>query len=428
MLGLAAILFGSQADAESLQHAPTDAVAHARLAELSGFAPIHEALVPEAAIRRAWAHPYDPAALLGGAIALANAQQLAEATGLLERVVWLADLDPESALTALEILRDRVPGWRTRRIVPVQVHADAATRSTQGWQFVVRAVWWSASNSLDGILRTRFVPIVIGDFDPEHTTGDLNAIHAEYVERVEPPAEGIAAVMISRPGATAQGEPEAGVAELLGRSLAIRITPRTDPGRVLMHEILHLYGAIHISAAVDSLMNRSGASRELDPVTRRIVTATIARAFGPGGIERNVFPHVDLRETTDAYVDALETNRSFPDTRVSRASTLSRIGRASGARPAPSLDPHFADVARIVAVMLLADSRREEALRLLDQAVDLYGSAVSERAAQTARAADLLRRDLARSQLAVADPGSRARLRRDRSDTLLGRADQPASR
>ncbi len=391
-----------------LEAQPIHPIAHQRLLEISGPAGKRELLDPEAKIRRAMAHPYDSAALLQGAVALIGAARLEEAIQMLERAVWLADRDPASALDAALVLRKIAPGWQTRRIVPVHVHADAAVRSTEGWRFAVRAWWLSASNSLDGTLRTRFVPILIDAFDPREGVDDLNAIHAEFLEKVKPPEEGIAALMTGRPGPTGPGAHESGVAELLGRTLVVRIVPGANEERVLAHEILHLYGAMHMPDEVDSLMNRSAPSPKLDLVTAKIVRSLVERTFGPGGIEHNVLPHVDLRQTTDAYVDALDTVLAFSDSGdadVRKSFTVSRTETARNEPHVSSLDPHFADVARIVSVLMLADSRRSDALRLLDLAVDLYGASDSEKSVQTARMADLLRRDGARSKLANADAG-----------------------
>jgi hypothetical protein len=56
-------------------------------------------------------------------------------------------------------------------------------------------------------------------------------------------------------------------------------------------------------------------------------------------------------------------------------------------------DPHLADVSRIVAVLMLSDGRRVEALSLLETAAQLYGKG-SQRGEETAEHAEPLRRAL----------------------------------
>ena len=120
--------------ARLLELDPTHPPSHARLADLSGPAPKDPLLDRQAAIERATDHPYDPFALLRGGEVLAHEGRRDEAVELLERSVWLADLDPASALDALLILREISPAWRARRVVPVEVYADTALRSRPGWR------------------------------------------------------------------------------------------------------------------------------------------------------------------------------------------------------------------------------------------------------------------------------------------------------
>ncbi len=382
----------------------THPASHARLSELSGPAPRDALADRQARIRRAMDHPYDPAALVRGGEALAQDGRLDESLELLEKAVWLADLDPASALEALQMLRERSPDWRARRVVPVHVYADAALRSSAGWRFALRTAWLSASNSLDEVLKTRFVPIAISAFDPGGQADDLDAMYRDFVEKVSPPQEGIAAVITGRPVPPLPGVWKKGVAELLGRSLAIRIEPGACQSRVLSHELLHLYGAIHVLDEEESLMNPTGTSFKLDTGSYRIAQAMVARSFGPGGIEHNVLPFIDLRRAIDAYLGALSANLGFRAAGIEEAQNIgvSRQLAAGWARQATGLDSHFADAARIVAGLMIADSRRTEALRLLELAEELY-PLNSWKGQQVAREADALRRELARSKPPVAD-------------------------
>jgi len=386
---------------------PTHPATHARLAEMTGPAPRSGRTTPAAKIQRAFDHPYDPAALLAGGEALAAQGRSTEAIELLEKAVWLADLDPASALDALLKLREWSGAWAARRVVPVHVYADAALRSGAGWRFALRTAWLSASNSLDDVLQTRFVPILIapfdaaGDVDPDGERDELDALYGQFVATTDPPEEGILALITGRPVSPGPGARKKGVAELLGRSLAVRLDPGASQTRVLAHELLHLYGAIHVLDDLESLMNPTGSSLKLDSGSCRIAQAMARRAFASGGIERNVLPFVELRRATDAYLAALSTNLVFRDAgiveakrEVSRARAVDRVHHAT------RLDPHLGDAARVVAVLMIADGRRSEALRLLELASQLYGEDTVAGKQATAEA-DVLRQQLAGSTSAA---------------------------
>jgi tetratricopeptide (TPR) repeat protein len=388
--------------ARVLELDPTHSATHARLSDLSGPASRDPLPERQATISRAMDHPYDPSALLAGGEALAQEGRLGSAIELFERAVWLADVDPAAALDALLMLREVSPDWRSRRVVPVHVYADAAIRSSLGWRFALRTAWLSASNALGDVLETRFVPIEIAAFDSSEPANDLDAMYRDFVEKVKHPEEGIAVVITGRPVPSLPGVWKKGVAELLGRSLAIHMEPGATQSRVLAHELLHLYGAIHVLDDVESLMNPTGTSFKLDAGSYRIAHAMIGRSFGPGGIERNILPSVDLRRATDAYLDALGANLALRDVGIQTGNSRERA--ASRVHRATSLDEHFADAARIVAGLMIADSRRADALQLLELAAELY-PLNSAKGQQVSREADTLRRELARSGAPVADHG-----------------------
>jgi tetratricopeptide (TPR) repeat protein len=370
--------------------------AHARLAQLSGPAPASPAAGFDALVRRASLHPYDPAALVAAAGALAQRGRVEQAVEYLERAVWLADLDPSSARNAIAQLSRLSDDWSRRRIVPVQVHADELTRARPGWRFRIRTLWSSVSKTLGSVLETRFVPVVIGSFDAAEVPNDLDQIHERFVASARAPAEGILAVVTERAIPIGPGVFKKGVAEFLGRSLAVRLEPRAIQSRVLAHEILHLYGAIHVLDDVDTLMNPAGTSLVLDGPSIRIVRALRDRAFGPGGIEDNVLPRIDLAETVAAYRAALGVNLGFRDAGIAEAleeHLRSPEQAALRAQRATRLDHHLADAARMVAALMLADARREQALRLLDLSSQLYG-ADTPRGRQTAAQAEMLRNSL----------------------------------
>jgi hypothetical protein len=75
-----------------------------------------------------------------------------------------------------------------------------------------------------------------------------------------------------------------------------------------------------------------------------------------------------------------------------RSSGYSRPLAAREAQRATSLDPHLADVLRMLARLMLADGRRGEALLLLDSASRLHANTPAGREAHAA--AEALRREL----------------------------------
>jgi hypothetical protein len=336
--------------------------AHARLAELTGLSARRAIANLDDRVVRAASHPYDPWALLAAARVLADREAFADAVEHLERAVWLADVDPVSALDALVLLRQIEPRWRGRRIVPVHVYADAEFRAHPGWRFRLRTLWLAASRSLDPVLSTRFVPIAIGTLDLGGVSNDVDAMHSAGVARVRPPEEGILALISGRPLPDGYGVHKKGVAEFLGRDLLVRVAPDARQSRVLAHEILHLFGAIHMLDDVESLMNPTGTSLTLDASNVSIARAMLPRTFTAGGIEQDILRTVDLRAATDAYIDALSVNLAIRER-----------GLAAARSEVIALDAHLADASRLLAALMVADARPADAVRLLELAESLYG-------------------------------------------------------
>jgi hypothetical protein len=379
--------------ARVLDRASAHSGAHARLAELTGPAPARSVAGSDDLVQRALLHPYDPAALVAAAEALARRGRADQAVEYLERVVWLADLDSSSTRIAIRQLSRLSDAWSGRRIVPIQVHADELIRAQPGWRFRIRTLWLSVSKTLDEVLETRFVPIAIGSFDLGEAPNDLDLIHEIFVANARAPSDGILAAVTERAIPTGTGVFKKGVAEFLGRSLVVRLEPRATQSRVLAHEILHLYGAIHVLDDVDTLMNPAGTSLVLDGPSIRIVRALRGRAFRPGGIEENVLPWIDLGETVTAYRTALSVNLDLRDAGIAEALETHLTSPAQAAlrtRQATRLDTHLADAARLVAALMLADARREEALRLLNLSSQLYG-VDTPRGRETAKQVERLR-------------------------------------
>jgi tetratricopeptide (TPR) repeat protein len=384
--------------AEVIESDDNHSRAHARLAEMTGLAP--SSLIPRSddLVVRAQRYPYDPRALVAGAEALAQRGRDDQAIEYLERAVWLADLDPSAALIAIRRLQVISDDWKQHRIVPVQLHVDELIRAHPGWQFQMRALWLSVSVMLDSLLETRFVPIAILPFDASDTPNDLDSIHAAFLAETRPPAEGIFAVITGRPvpsgDAVYNGDAvyKKGVAEFIGRSLAVRVASGATQSRVLAHEILHLYGAIHVLEGVDTLMNPTGVSPALDAPNIRIVRSLRGREFGPGGIEHNVLPRIDLGATVAAYRAALSVNLSLREAEIEeamRSNEPSSDQVAYRVHKATYLDTHLADAAWLVASLMLEDGQRAEALRLFDLSSQLYGRS-TPRGRKSAEAARIL--------------------------------------
>ena len=366
--------------------------AHQRIEELTGPAPVAPAAGPDEAIARGDAHPYDPRARLAAGEALLARGDLAGATEHLEAALVLTDLDPASGLRAAALLQDHVADWRTRRVVWVHAFADEVLREDPAWRFQQRFAWLAVSEALEPLLGVRFVVASLGGFDAAGAGLDLSPIlEAGRRQHPEVPATGIVAFATGRPTPRAAGVWKQGEAELFGRFLAVRLAPAEVASRVLAHEVIHLFGGVHVNPDVDALMNPSGKSLVLDRWNAAILSATRARDFGPGGIEANVLPHASLRTLIDAYSHALGANVALRNAGVLEAidgAHGSARAAAPQAREAMQLDEHLGDVAGLVAQLLLRDGRPAGAANLWETAAKLYGpdTARGRRARQNAQA------------------------------------------
>jgi tetratricopeptide (TPR) repeat protein len=381
----------------ALERDPSRYDVHARLAELTGPAPRSPSASGTAAIDLAEAHPYDPWALLRAGEALMRSGAHTAAIETLERVVWMGDIDPSIAAEAVDWLVALSERWRDRRVVPVHLFADEPIRAEKGWEFRLRTVLLAVSNSLSSALQVRFVPVSIGEFRSGGIPPDLESIHGAFTRATaSPPGGGVLAAFTGRPLPRHGPDAKKGIAEFLGRRLTVRLDPRAVQSRALAHEILHLYGAMHVADDLDSLMNPAGDSLTLDPLSHRVVRATRWRTFESGRFERDVLPWIDLRETIDAYVAVLGANLTFRQMGIAGI-----VEQQSGSHPSSAAqagrvtvpDPHLADVSRIVAVLMLSDGRRVEALSLLETAAELYGRG-TKRGRETAEHAEALRQSL----------------------------------
>lgn len=369
--------------AEAVDRDPACSEAHARLERATGRAAQRAAPDLDAALRIAVSHPYDPYALLAAARSAAEGGRLELASQLLEKVVWLGDVDPGSTAQALDLLAELDPS-SPRRTVPVHVFADASARADEGWRFRVRTRWVDVSRLLARVLGARIVLLGIEPFEPGSAVDVVSGFAA--LAEVEAPEYGIVAGMLGeREPDPADGSGERdlrrGAAEFLGRRLLVRFEPGEPGERLLAHEILHLYGAVHVPVTSGSLMNATGDSKVVDAANRRILALTRERVFGPGGVERNLLPALDLAAAINAWGGALQLDLAL------RGPELSRAVAASGLTPgAAGPDPHLADVAHWVAALLVAEGRRDEGALLLETASALHGSQTSAGRAEAERA------------------------------------------
>jgi tetratricopeptide (TPR) repeat protein len=371
---------------------PSSMRAHARLAALTGRAPEPEEDSLDAALRLVERHPYDPGALLWAGKRLAAEGYRDEAIHVLETAVSLADLDVEAADEALATLSDLDAGWSERRIVRVHVRVDEVLRRVPGWRFEQRSLWGGISAALDPVLATRFVVVSQAGFDVAGIGPALEPVLSALGSGPDVPRNGLLAGFTGLPMPRRAGA-KRGIADYLGRRLVVRQVPGVDAGRVLAHEILHVYGGIHVVDDLDSLMNASGDSLVIDPLNARIAASLRARTFGPGGVERNVLPRLDRAEAIEAYSDALRVNLTYRKLGIDRLLDDPLVSRYHAAREAQrlaTLDPHLGDVSRFVAVLLWEEGRRVEAVALLETASRLYG-ARSRLGRETLEQADALR-------------------------------------
>jgi hypothetical protein len=387
--------------------------AHALLAALTGRAPVGAARTPEQALERAAAHPYDAAALVGAADVLARGNRPADAVALLEKVLWLADTDPDAAAAALERLPALDAGWRERRAVPVHVFADETLAAGPGWEFQLRTALLAAGNSLEPVLGVRFVAVSLralplGPLDAAR----LESIHEAFAAALSPaPQDGILAGFTARPAPAEPGPWKLGLAELLGRRLTVRLPPGATESRPLAHELLHLFGAVHVSGETDSLMNPDGSQLELDAHNLEIVRATRNRAFSGDRIERAVLPYVDLHRLIDGYVALLRTQLTLRELGIEEVLLERELAPGRAARRAHGLrafDPHLAEAAQLVAALLAVDGR-EAAAGLFEVAAELWGPDTEKGRINLARARAVREAVAARGQRPLAAPGSSPR-------------------
>ncbi len=357
-----------------LEHDPGRLELHAALARLTGPAPRGLGSDP---VGLADAHPYDPRALVAAGEALLAQGQPGRARDLLESAVALADLGPGAARRATALLAASQPDWADRGIVPVHVYADEGLHRHPAWRFRFRALWIWLSQQLAPVLDARFVPLSIQPFESAGAGASLDGIQARFLAgQPRIPSNGIVAIFTARPTPKLPGRWRMGQAEFLGRVMAVRLEPGALSSRVLAHEVAHLYGGVHVSPELPSLMNPSGDAGGLDQWNRRILASLRGRSFGLRGLDAEVLAHADLRELIEAYRAAVRANAAFRRRGMQRAVASlneSRYLAASEAREAMQLDDHLGDVSNLLGHLMLRDGRPAAAALWWEAAARFYG-------------------------------------------------------
>jgi hypothetical protein len=376
--------------------------AHAMLASLTGRAP---APPPEeaglgaeerlrAVVARAGEHPYDPAAALAAARALVEVGQQEEAARWLRGSWWLADVEPAVGLESVALLSRIDPVWKTRRVVPVYTFADDDIREDPWWKMRMRFVWADLTEALAPLLDTVFVPVAVAPFSSAGGDARLDTIRKSVgwgASLSGPP--GIIAIFTERRPHSRRSPWRMGEAVFLGRHLTVRLDQAPSTATpTLVHEVLHLYGGVHVSPEYPSLMNPNGGAMQLDQPNTRIAQLIRDRRFDGRGVEHDVLDHTDEAALTEAFRQALALNlqaRSAGMNEALGSLDESRYLAARQAKAAGALDDHLGDVSELMAQLMLRQDRRADAVRYLDLAARLYGPK-SERGVTARQRADAL--------------------------------------
>ena len=321
-------------------------------------------------------HPYDPWARLRAGRAERDAGRPEAAVEHWRWALFTADLDPASAQAAFLELARLAEDARGVSQVPVHLFADESVRAHAGWRFRLRLALHAVSDALDPILSTALVPASIQGFDAEDAGAGLSELTAAFQRRGRPdPPRGMLVLLTERHAPARGRSRKLGEAQFLGRRLIARLEEDEILSRVLAHELLHLYGAVHLSERVDSLMNPTGGEWVIRAPNAAILKQTRKRRFGPGGLERNVLPFVDLDATIDAYLAVIGANLALRRAGIQEVldDVSTPRARAQRLRTVAQLDPHLGDVCSFTARLLWRAQRGPEAVRLFDTAAALYG-------------------------------------------------------
>ncbi len=383
-LGLAelAVADGGRAEARAhldaaLAASPLDPVVNARRFALTGLAREPSSSTPQAVQALAAAHPYDPRAQLDAARASLAGGEREPAKHQALMALLMADLRPGTGALALAFLAELGDEDVPNRLVPVHVYADETVRAREGWRFELRFALSRAARGLGPLLGTQFIPVSFRGFSSAGASDALASIHESLRRSVGAgPPRGIVAGFTRRKSPRTANARRLGQANYLGRELVVRLDPADREGRTLAHEILHLYGGIHLDDSVPSLMNPAGGVWRLDRYNAAIVGVTRQRGFSRAGLERDVLEEVDEEALVAALAAGLDANLKIRNAGIraaTREAQQSRFAARATLLAAIGEDRNLGDVARLCAIVLLRNERAAEAVAMMESAARLYG-------------------------------------------------------
>jgi len=347
-------------------------------AEITGLAPRRPVQSAKEAVQLASDYPFDPWAVFTAGQAAAKAGQHGIAMSYFESTLWLAMADPNIGRRAFAELQRLSREWRERRLVPVQIWADETVRADPAWLFRTIHLFRNLSHDSDPMVKTVFLPTSRRTFESGEgfpTLANISQRVHDSNQRIAP--NGIVIIFTERKPPDLRGESwRLGQAEFLGRIMTVRLEPGELRSRVLAHELLHLYGGIHISPETKSIMNPSGGSYTLDPINSLIFKTLRNRRFHSTGIKNNVFPWIDIAQAADAYEQGVLLNLKYRKAGMIEARkdfSQSPYVAAQRAQKAQQLDEHLISITKFLAELRLTQGETLQAIETLRVTYQLQG-------------------------------------------------------
>jgi tetratricopeptide (TPR) repeat protein len=381
--------------ARALERRPLDPELLEGMLAVTGAASASQGATAEEVMLAAEHHPLDPAARLAAAKVAIERGEMAVARDHLLACYWMTDLNPQAAAASLRLLGEIDEEWAARRIVPVHVFADETIRRHPGWRMRLRIEWLKVSYTMDSLLRTAFLPVSIKPFSSDQvTSNELGAIKYAWLSGLRSaPRNGIMMAFTERPPPRRQGA-RLGEAQLLGRVSIVRLEPEESGSRVLIHELFHLYGGVHVSPDIHSLMNPSGNSLALDPVNRGIAELTRERLFTGRGPEVDLYPFIATDELIGVYDRALRVNMAIRQRGLGEARAAQKDSRYLAgdiARQALGMDTDLAQVAQMIGDFMARDRAYAGGATYYDLAAELFDPRSPQGQAAMTRAEEMRR-------------------------------------
>lgn len=182
-------------------------------------------------------------------------------------------------------------GRGTRRTVRVLVIADPALGTDESWKVEISRAVNEASLALEEVsgLSLRIKAFAYGDISPRETkeaVGHRRATALRALEslnrRVKEAGRGPGELVIGLVPEGPDGTYMPGAMDYLqGTAVLKYLKSRGGIKFVLLHEVLHIFGAIDLETP-DSVMSRKGPSFRIDGFTKAIVRINRDRTFLPG--------------------------------------------------------------------------------------------------------------------------------------------------